>query len=73
MTYSKKDILTSISFMLFIISFSVVFVVFFKPLYYFDIHHLKLVENTHYTYQQIKELSNLNTLSIYLLSRKTCF
>ena len=42
MTYSKKDILTSISFMLFIISFSVVFVVFFKPLYYFDIHHLKL-------------------------------
>ena len=55
MTYSKKDILTSISFMLFIISFSVVFVVFFKPLYYFDIHHLKLVENTHYTYQQIKE------------------
>ena len=55
MTYSKKDILTSISFMLFIISFSVVFVAFFKPLYYFDIHHLKLVENTHYTYQQIKE------------------
>ena len=41
--------------MLFIISFSVVFVAFFKPLYYFDIHHLKLVENTHYTYQQIKE------------------
>ena len=68
MTYSKKDILTSISFMLFIISFSVVFVVFFKPLYYFDIHHLKLVENTHY-----RKLSNLNTLSIYLLSRKTCF
>ena len=55
MTYSKKDILTSMSFMLFIISFSVVFVAFFKPLYYFDIHHLKLVENTRYTYQQIKE------------------
>ena len=55
MTYSKKDILTSISFMLFILSFAIVFVVFFKPLYYFDIHHLKLVENTHYTYQQIKE------------------
>ena len=55
MSYSKKDILTSISFMLFILSFAIVFVVFFKPLYYFDIDHLKLVENTHYTYQQIKE------------------
>ena len=55
MSYSKKDILTSISFMLFNITFSVVFVVFFKPLYYFDIHHLNLVENTHYTNQQNKE------------------
>ena len=55
MSYSKKDILTSISFMLFILSFAIVFVVFFKPLYYFDIDHLKLVENTRYTYQQLKE------------------
>ena len=29
MSYSKKDILTSISFMLFILSFAIVFVVFF--------------------------------------------
>ena len=55
MSYSKKDILTSISFMLFILSFAIVFVVFYKPLYYFDIDHLKLVENTRYTYQQLKE------------------
>ena len=55
MSKSKKDILTSISFMLFILSFAIVFVVFFKPLYYFDIDHLKLVENTRYTYQQLKE------------------
>ena len=41
--------------MLFILSFAIVFVVFFKPLYYFDIDHLKLVENTRYTYQQLKE------------------
>ena len=41
--------------MLFILSFAIVFAVFFKPLYYFDIDHLKLVENTRYTYQQLKE------------------
>lgn len=40
MTYSKKDILTSISFMIFIISFAIVLTVFFKPLYYSDINRL---------------------------------
>lgn len=40
MTYSKKDIATAISLMLFIISFAIVFTVFFKPLYYSDMHRL---------------------------------
>ena len=42
MTYSKKDILTSLSLMIFIISFAIVLTVFFKPLYYSDIDRLKI-------------------------------
>ena len=55
MTYSRKDILTSISFLVFIFSFAIVFTLFFKPLYYFDINHLDLVEKTGYTLKQIKD------------------
>ena len=42
MTYSKKDILTSLSLMIFIISFAIVLTIFFKPLYYSDIDRLKI-------------------------------
>lgn len=40
MAYSKKGIATAISLMLFIISFAIVFTVFFKPLYYSDMQRL---------------------------------
>lgn len=40
MTYSKKDIVTAISLMFFIITLAIVFTVFFKPLYYSDIYRL---------------------------------
>lgn len=55
MNYSRKDILTSISFLVFIFSTAIVFTLFFKPLYYFDINHLNLVEKTGYTLKQIKD------------------
>ena len=42
MTYNKKDIILSIVLMIFIISFAVVFTVFFKQLYYFDINYLNI-------------------------------
>jgi len=42
----KKDILLAIILSLFIISFAVVFTVFFKQLYYFDIDYLDLVQKT---------------------------
>lgn len=55
MSYSKKDILTSISLMFFIISFAIVFTVFFKPLYYSDIHRLGIDLSTGYSIDTIKE------------------
>ena len=42
MTYNKKDIILSIVLMIFIISFAIVFTVFFKQLYYFDINYLNI-------------------------------
>lgn len=40
MSYSKKDIFTAISLMFFIITLAIVFTIFFKPLYYSDMHRL---------------------------------
>lgn len=42
----KSDIFLAVVFAIFIISFAVVFTVFFKPLYYFDIDFLNLSEST---------------------------
>lgn len=42
MIYSKKDVVLAIALMFFIISFAIVFTVFFKQLYYFEISHLQL-------------------------------
>lgn len=42
MSYSKKDIFLSIVLMLFFISLAIVFTVFFKQLYYFDIGYLNI-------------------------------
>ena len=55
MTYSKKDILTSISLMIFIISFAIVFTVFFNPLYYSDIYRLKIDMTSGLSIETIKE------------------
>lgn len=55
MSYSKKDILTSISFMIFIISFAIVFTVFFKPLYYSDIYLLGIDKTSGLSVETIKE------------------
>lgn len=55
MSYSKKDILTSISFMIFIISFAIVFTVFFKPLYYSDIYRLGIDISSGLSIDAIKE------------------
>ena len=55
MTYSKKDILTSISLMIFIISFAIVFTVFFKPLYYSDISRLGIDMTSGLSIETIKE------------------
>lgn len=42
MSYKKNDIFLAIMLMIFIISFAVVFTVFFKPLYFFDINYLNI-------------------------------
>lgn len=42
MSYDKKDIFLSIMLMIFFISFAIVFTVFFKQLYYFDIDYLNI-------------------------------
>lgn len=55
MTYSKKDILTSISLMIFIISFAIVFTVFFKPLYYRDIYRLGIDLTSGLSIETIKD------------------
>lgn len=55
MIYSKKDILTSISLMFLIISFAVVFTVFFKPLYYSDIYRLHIDQISGLSVDVIKE------------------
>ncbi|MFV0396332.1 MAG: TIGR01906 family membrane protein [Coprobacillaceae bacterium] len=40
MSYNKKDVITAISIMIFIITFAITFTVFFKPLYYSDVYRL---------------------------------
>ncbi len=55
MSYSKKDIFLAIMLMLFIISFAIVFTVFFKPLYYFDINYLNIDELSGIDIDTIKE------------------
>lgn len=55
MTYNKKDIILSIVLMIFIISFAVVFTVFFKQLYYFDINYLNIDQISGLDAETIKE------------------
>ena len=55
MTYNKKDIILSIVLMIFIISFAVVFTVFFKQLYYFDINYLNIDKISGFSVETIKE------------------
>ena len=55
MTYNKKDIILSIVLMIFIISFAVVFTVFFKQLYYFDINYLNIDKISGLDAETIKE------------------
>lgn len=55
MTYNKKDIILSIVLMIFIISFAVVFTVFFKQLYYFDINCLNIDKISGLSVETIKE------------------
>lgn len=55
MNYSKKDILTAISLMLFIITFAIVFTMFFKPLYYSEIYRLGIDLTSGMSIDTIKE------------------
>lgn len=55
MTYDKKDIILSIALMIFIISFAIVFTVFFKQLYYFDINYLNIDKISGFSVETIKE------------------
>lgn len=55
MSYKKNDIFLAIMLMIFIISFSVVFTVFFKPLYYFDINYLNIDQISGLDAETIKE------------------
>ena len=57
-----KQILTAIALTLCILSAAVVFTLNFRPLYYMDIHHFNLPENTGYSEEEIRE--NYDTLSI---------
>lgn len=50
-----KQILTAIALTLCILSASVVFTLNFRPLYYMDIHHYKLPENTGYPEEEIRQ------------------
>ena len=55
MSYKKNDIFLAILLMIFIISFAVVFTVFFKPLYYFDINYLNIDQISGLDAETIKE------------------
>ncbi|MFQ6794357.1 MAG: TIGR01906 family membrane protein [Thomasclavelia sp.] len=55
MSYSKKDAFLAVMLMLFIISFAIVFTVFFKPLYYFDINYLNIDKLSGIDIDTIKE------------------
>lgn len=55
MSYKKNDIFLAIMLMIFIISFAVVFTVFFKPLYYFDINYLNINQISGLDAETIKE------------------
>lgn len=55
MIYSKKDIFLSIMLMILIISFAIVFTVFFKQLYYFDINYLNIDISSGLPINTIKE------------------
>lgn len=58
-TNRKKDIFLAILLTLFIISFAVVFTVFFKQLYYFDIDYLGISQSTGLSKDIIKENYNI--------------
>ena len=55
MSYSKKDAFLAVMLMMFIISFAIVFTVFFKPLYYFDINYLNIDKLSGIDIDTIKE------------------
>lgn len=50
-----KQILTAIALTLCILSAAIVFTLNFRPLYYMDIHHFNLPENTGYPEEEIRE------------------
>ena len=50
-----KQILTAIALTLCILSAAIVFTLNFRPLYYMDIHHFNLPENTGYSEEEIRE------------------
>ena len=58
-----KQILTAIALTLCILSAAIVFTLNFRPLYYMDIHHFNLPENTGYSEEEIRE--NYDTLIDY--------
>lgn len=60
MTYNKKDIILSIVLMIFIISFAIVFTVFFKQLYYFDINYLNIDKISGLPVETIKDNYDIN-------------
>lgn len=66
--YKLFQILFSLAFSLFIIASSVKLTLMFKPLYYFDIQYLNIVEQSNFSKDEI--VKNYNYVINYLLSLK---
>lgn len=66
--YKLFQILFSLAFSLFIIASSVKLTLMFKPLYYFDIQYLNIVEQSNFSKDEI--VKNYNYVINYLLSPK---
>ncbi|MBM7869147.1 integral membrane protein (TIGR01906 family) [Clostridium pascui] len=67
-TYKLFQILFSLTFSLFIIASAVKFTLMFKPLYYFDIQHLNIVDHSNFSKDEI--VKNYDYVIDYLLSSK---
>lgn len=59
-----KQILTAIALTLCILSAAIVFTLNFRPLYYMDIHHFNLPENTGYSEEEIRETMTPSSITI---------